>query len=181
MKINCGDTRTLRAVFSSLFDFLVITMFSFYARKHVIRKIVPPFWSTLMYVCEAWTIRKKMERRLEAAEMWFYRRMMRIPWTARVANVEVLRKAGVGRCLMRKIWRRQLKFLGYIVGAQELESGFLLGRTDSTRASGRLKTYTDSILSYVGGGQTTAGLFRMARDREDWRSLVDNVKRQSPW
>ena len=50
-------------------------------------------WATLTYGCEAWTIRKDLEKRLEAAEMYFYRRMMRIPWTARVTNVEVLRRA----------------------------------------------------------------------------------------
>ena len=69
---------------------------------------------------------------------------------------------------MKKIRRRQLKFLGHIVRAQELESDCLLRRIDGTRARGRQRTkYMDSILSYVGGGQTTAGLLRMARHRED--------------
>ena len=78
--------------------------------------------------------------------MWFYRRMMRIPWTARVTNVEVLRRAGVGRCLVQKIRRRQLQFLGHIVRAEELESDCLLGRIDGTRARGRQRvTYMDSI------------------------------------
>ena len=82
---------------------------------------------------------------------------------------------------MKKIRRRQLKFLGHIVRAQELESDCLLGRIDGTRARGRQRNkYIDSILSYVGGGQTTAGLLRMARNKEDWRSMVDSVTRQSP-
>ena len=82
---------------------------------------------------------------------------------------------------MKKIRRRQLKFLGHIVKAQELDKDCYLGRINYTRARGRQRTkYMDSILSYVGGGQTTAGLLRMARDREDWKSMVDNVTRQSP-
>ena len=137
-------------------------------------------WSTLTYGCEAWTIRRDLERRLEAAELWFYRRMLRIPWTARVTNVEVLRRAGVQRCLVQKIRRRQLQFLGHIVRAEKLESDCLLGRIEGTRARGRQRvTYMDSILSYLGGGQTTGNVIGLARERRDWRSMVDNVTRQS--
>ena len=59
-------------------------------------------------------------------------------------------------------------------------SDCLLGRIDGTRARARQRTkYMDSILRYVGEDTTTASLLRMARDREDWRSMVDNVTRQS--
>ena len=137
-------------------------------------------WSTLTYGCGAWTISRDLERRLEAAELWFYRRMLRIPWTARVTNVKVLRRAGVQRCLVQKIKRRQLQFLGHIVRAEELESDCILGRLEGTRARGRQRvTYMDIILSYLDGGQTTGNVIRLARKRRDWRSMVDNVTRQS--
>ena len=135
-------------------------------------------WSTLTYGCETWTVRKDLEKRLEAAEMYFYRRMMRIPWTARVTNVEVLRRAGVERCLMKRVRRRQLKFLGHIVRAGELESDCLLGRIDGTRARGRQRIkYMDSILGFLDGGHTTTSVLRLARERRDWRSMVDNITR----
>ena len=54
-------------------------------------------WSTLLYGCESWTIKADMRRRLEATEMWFLRRMLRVPWTARRTNEEVLQMAGVSR------------------------------------------------------------------------------------
>ena len=72
-------------------------------------------WSGLLYGCETWTISKGMRKRLEAAEMWFYRRMMRIPWTARITNEEVLERVGVGRSLIGTIRKRQLSFLGHIL------------------------------------------------------------------
>ena len=69
-------------------------------------------WSKLLYVCEAWTIRKDLRRKLDAVEMWFVRRMLRIEWTDKVTNEEVLRRAGLERGLMRSIEKRQLQFLG---------------------------------------------------------------------
>ena len=63
-------------------------------------------WSTLLYGCEAWNIGGVMRRRLGAAEMWFIRRMLRIPWTARRTNEEVLGMAGTERVLMTTIRRR---------------------------------------------------------------------------
>ena len=164
-----------KAAFAKLKSVLCNLSMGIGTRVRILRCYV---WSTLTYGCEAWTIRKDLEKRLEAAEMYFYRRMMRIPWTARVTNVEVLRRAGVGRCLVKKIRRRQLKFLGHIVRAEELESDCLLGRIDGTRARGRQRTtYMDSILSFLDGGQTTASVLRLARERQDWRSMVDNITR----
>ena len=69
-------------------------------------------WSVLTYGCESWTIRKTMQKRLEAAEMWFYRRILRISWTERMTNEEVLRKMGTERLLLDTISERQWRFVG---------------------------------------------------------------------
>ena len=74
-------------------------------------------WSTLLYGCETWTVKKTMEKRLKATEMWFLRRMLRIPWTARVFNEEVMRRAGVERRLLKTIRKKQLNFVGHIMRA----------------------------------------------------------------
>ena len=79
-------------------------------------------WLKLLYEYEAWTIRKDLRRKLDAVEMWFVRRMLRIQWTDKVTNEEVLRRAGLERGLMRSIEMRQLQFLGHILRAQGLES-----------------------------------------------------------
>ena len=77
-------------------------------RKRFVKSYV---WSTLMYGCEAWTINKNMVKRIEAAEMWFYRRMLKISWSDRVRNVEVLQRAGTRREIMTAIRQRQLRGL----------------------------------------------------------------------
>ena len=76
-------------------------------------------WSTLMYGCESWTINKDMEMKLEAAEMWFYRRMMKISWTNRVSNEMVLQRAGTERELLKMIRKRQLRYLGHVMRLQQ--------------------------------------------------------------
>ena len=135
-------------------------------------------WLTLTYGCEAWTVRNDLEKRLEATEIYFYRRTMIIPWTTRVTNEEVLRRAGVEGCLMKRVRKRQLKFLGHIVRAEELESDCLLRRIDGRRARGRQWTkYVDSNFGFLSGGQTSASVLRLTRERRNWRSMVDNITR----
>ena len=84
-------------------------------------------WSKLLYGCKAWTIRKYLRRKLGAAEMWFIKRMLRIPWTDNVTNEEI-RRGELKRELMRSIEKRQLRFLGHILRAQGLESEFFWQR-----------------------------------------------------
>ena len=69
-------------------------------------------WSILLYGCECWTLTKDLERRLEAAEMWYIRRGMRISWTEKKSNEEVMEMAGYKRSLLKTIRKRQLQFLG---------------------------------------------------------------------
>ncbi|GFO10328.1 endonuclease-reverse transcriptase [Plakobranchus ocellatus] len=70
-------------------------------------------WSVLLYGCECWTI-SNIKKKLEATEMWFFRRFMRVSWTDRKTNEEVFQLAGMKRSMMKTIRNRQLKFLGHI-------------------------------------------------------------------
>ena len=67
-------------------------------------------WSTLLYGCESWTISKRMESQLEATEIWFLRRLLRIAWT-KVSNDQVLQKANTSRNLLKVIVSRQIRFV----------------------------------------------------------------------
>ena len=77
-------------------------------------------FSILTYGSECWTISQGMEKRIEAVEMWFLRRMMRISWSERMTNEVVLERAGTKRCLQRAIRRRQLEILGHVMRKEEL-------------------------------------------------------------
>ena len=133
-------------------------------------------WSTLLYGCETWTVTKKMRKKIEATEMWFLRRMQRIPWTAKVTNERVLEMAGTQREVMATIRVRQLKFLGHILRHESLEKDVLLGRIEGRRSRGRPTIkYMDSLINDVAGVDNVMELVRIAQDRVRWRSMVAHV------
>ena len=134
-------------------------------------------WSTLTYRCESWTLTKDSKKRIEAAEMWFYRRMMRIPWTARKTNQEVLNLANTTRELLHKIRKRQLNFLGHIIRRQSIEHLALTGRVEGRRARGRQRMkYLDSLTEDVGRIEKPAELIQLAYDRSRWREVIANAR-----
>ena len=132
-------------------------------------------WSGLLYGCESWTISTEMQKRLEATEMWFLRRMLRIPWTARRRNQEVMEMAGTTRKLITTIRQRQLGYLGHVLRGSNLEKDCLLGVVDGTRARGRQRVkFMDGVKTLV-GCRNVAEVIRLAENREEWRSIVANV------
>ena len=137
-------------------------------------------WSVLTYGCEAWTLDKRMKRRLEAMEMWILRRMMRIPWTARLTNERVMEMAGVGRELMGAVRGRQLKFLGHLLRHDCLEKDVFLGKIEGSRARGRPRIkFATSLIEDIPGELTVAGLVRLAQDRNRWRFMVAHVNQDT--
>lgn len=135
-------------------------------------------WSVLLYGCEGWTLTERLKRRIEAMEMWCLRKMMRIPWTARMTNGRVMEVAGVKRELLGSIRARQLEFLGHLLRHDGLEKHVLLGKIDGRRARGRQRIkYVDSLLEDIPDNLRIGGLLQLAQDRERWRSMVAHVRK----
>ena len=133
-------------------------------------------WSTLLYGCESWTINKAAQKKLEAMEMWMWRRMLRIAWTQRKTNVEVLSMAGTQRELIKNIRRRQLKFLGHIVRAEELEYDVLTGMVEGKRARGRQREkFMDGLTRLFRGRAKAPQIIQKSRNRQEWKSIVADV------
>ena len=132
--------------------------------------------SILLYGCEAWTITKESRAKLEACEMWFLRRMLRVPWTAMMSNEAVLEKANESRSLLNTIYQRQLKFLGHARRQRNTEDLVLTGKVNGSRGRGRpRKTYLDNF-SHLGDGYKPMELLRSCDDREVFRSLSATSK-----
>ena len=131
-------------------------------------------WGILLYGCESWTINKEIERRLEATEMWFIRRMLRISWIDRVTNEDVLKKAGINRSLMTIIRKRQLSFLGHVYRKDNIERVALTGRIEGKRSRGRQrKTYMQSLKERTTKEvMSTTNFLRMAERKDDWRHMI---------
>ena len=96
-------------------------------------------WPIALYGCQTWTTRKKDEKRIEAAEMWFYRRLLRISWTERRTNESVLQELGTSKRLLSIAAQRKLKYVGHASRnkATDLMKTVLQGKFQSKRKKGR--------------------------------------------
>ena len=163
--------------FKKIKSLVTNTAISLGLRKRFLKTYV---WSTLLHGCEAWTISKVLEEKLEAVEMWLLRRMLRISWVERVTNEQVLQRAEAEREIMKSIRQRQMRFLGHAMRQEEMENLCLTGKVEGRRGRGRPRTkFLDSLAKCVGGTNTPAGLLRMTADRVEWRLVVANVLRDT--
>ena len=103
-------------------------------RKRELRCCIEPI---LLYGCKAWTINKHTLKSLEATEMWFLRRMLRVPWMAKRTNTDVLEKAQEKRCLLTKIRKRQSTFIGHIMRRGKIENIITTGKLNGEKGRGR--------------------------------------------
>ena len=132
-------------------------------------------WSVLLYGSESWTISAEMKRKLEAMEMWCYRRMLKISWMEFVSNEKVLGQVKEEQQILVSITLRQLKFFGHIVRENNLERLVLEGKIDGSRSRGRQrKKYLDDLVAAV-GCLWKGELFHLAQDRKRFRCMVINV------
>ena len=91
----------------------------------------------VMYGCERWTVKKAEHRRIDALELWCWRRLLRVPWTARRANQSILKEISPGRSLERLMLKLKLQYLGHVMGrADSLEKTLMLGKIEGRRRGG---------------------------------------------
>ena len=130
-------------------------------------------WPVVMYGCEAWTLRKADEKRLEAAEMWFYRRLSNISWEDKRTNESVLAELSVKRSFLYEIKKRRLKYVGHAVRnpRTNLMSTVLQGKVEGKRSRGRpTNTYIENIRK--DSGLSLSQIVRRSEDRDVWRRVV---------
>ena len=134
-------------------------------------------WSMLTYGFECWTITSDIKKKIEAAEMWFIRRMLRISWAEKKTNVNVLREGNVQRSLLKTIRKRQMEFLGHVCRRRGLEFLSLTGKVEGKRDRGKQRiTFLDSLCNSATGGQSKGlNFLKLSDDRYVWRGMVANV------
>ena len=104
-----------------------------------------------MYECESWTVKKAERRRIDAFELWCWRRLLRVPWTARRSNKSILKEINPGISLEGKILKLKLQYFGHLMRkVDSLEKTLMLGGIGGRRRRGRqrmrwLDGITDSI------------------------------------
>jgi hypothetical protein len=157
-----------KAAFQKMRNILCNKSLSLNIRKRVLKCYIEP---VLLYGCESWNVNEQMKRNLEATEMWFLRRMMRIPWTAKVTNNDCLEMANESRTLYANIRRRQTLFFGHIMRRDALENIVTTGKIDGRRGRGRPREMMIDGLRRWHGGIGTTELFQNTRDRDLWKAM----------
>ena len=117
-------------------------------KVHLVKAMVFP---VVMYGCESWTVKKADRRRIDAFELWCWRRLLTVPWTARRSNQSILKKSDPGYSLEGLMLEVKLQYFGYLMqGANSLEKTLMLGKIEGRRRRGRqrmrwLDGITDSM------------------------------------
>ena len=123
-------------------------------KVHLVKAMVSP---VVMYGCESWTIKKVEPRRLDAFELWCWRRLLRVPWTARRSNQPILKEISPGCSLKGLMLKLKLQHFGHLMQtADSLEKILMLGKIEGRRRRGRrrmrwLDGITDSMDMGLGG------------------------------
>ena len=171
IKTKIGMAKTAFAALKHILTNRHITM------KTKIRVLECYVWPVMLYGAETWTISKAMKKTLEAAEMWFLRKMMKISWTEKKTNELVLEMAGTQRKLMSTICKRQLQVFGHIMRKNGIENLVTTGKVEGKRSRGRQRmTYISSLLTDLKGVTSELELIQSTNNREKWKSIVVNVE-----
>uniref|UniRef100_A0A8D2JA97 Reverse transcriptase domain-containing protein n=1 Tax=Varanus komodoensis TaxID=61221 RepID=A0A8D2JA97_VARKO len=141
------------------------------AKVRIVKAMVFP---VAMYGCESWTIRKAERQRIEAFELWCWRRLLRVPWTARRSNRSVLGEINPDCSLEGQILKMKLKYFGHLMRRKDsLEKSLMLGTIDGKRRGWQRMRWLDGVTGAV--GVSLSGLREMVEDRKAWRSVVHGV------